>query len=225
MSSLASIREKHPPQAPANPNEAHTGAAVRRARAPLPSRSMPHDLVIGGTGMLRAVCLHLAGRGHDVSVLARRHARLSALAHDAASLPGRIHPLPADYRDPQQLALALRAAATARGPFATAILWVRADAPEALDLVADFLASRTPPARVYHILGSAAADPTRLPDTDHLLARGLRPRRVILGFVRGPAGSRWLTNDEIAGGVVRALDDDRDETVVGEVRPWEARPR
>jgi hypothetical protein len=47
---------------------------------------------------------------------------------------------------------------------------------------------------------------------------------VVLGFVAGETGSRWLTNDEISTGVLKAVDEDAPLSIVGETRPWSARP-
>lgn len=192
---------------------------------------MGHVLVVGGTGMLRKVCRHLAGEGtgegtgHEVTVIARSHARLNDLVRSAAPLRGRIHPLPLDYRDTQALALGLRAARQARGPIELAVCWIRSDATEALLTVADQIGGVRPPARLIHVLGSAAADPSSLLEGS-ALPEGPDPvvRRVVLGFVRGPRGSRWLADEEIAAGVIRAIEGGERESVVGVVRPWEERP-
>ncbi|NUN53550.1 MAG: hypothetical protein HUU06_12290 [Planctomycetaceae bacterium] len=47
---------------------------------------------------------------------------------------------------------------------------------------------------------------------------------MILGFVREGDRSRWLTDAEIAAGVLGAIAADRPRTVVGVVEPWSARP-
>ncbi|MEX2219772.1 MAG: hypothetical protein WD749_13545 [Phycisphaerales bacterium] len=183
-----------------------------------------HALVVGGTGMLRGLCLALAERGHTVTVIARRHAPLASLARAAASLPGRIAPAPADYTDDAALASAIRSATIARGQVSLAIAWVRSAAPGALPLIADLIARDRDPPRLFHICGSAVADPSRTPDRGLALLPGVRYRRVILGFVVGPPGARWLTDAEICAGVVRAVDGDASESVVGQVHPWWARP-
>jgi hypothetical protein len=38
------------------------------------------------------------------------------------------------------------------------------------------------------------------------------------------SGSRWLTNQEISAGVIRAVDGDAPLSMVGVVEPWSARP-
>ena len=53
---------------------------------------------------------------------------------------------------------------------------------------------------------------------------GIRDSQAILGFVVEGGRSRWLTDAEIAAGVLAAIDGDEDPSVVGTVRPWTMRP-
>ena len=53
---------------------------------------------------------------------------------------------------------------------------------------------------------------------------GVRYRRVVLGFVVEGTRSRWLTDDEISAGVVRALESGEDRTLVGVLEPRAMRP-
>lgn len=78
--------------------------------------------------------------------------------------------------------------------------------------------------RVFHVVGSAAADPSRIGDREASALAGARYRRIVLGFVLDGSGSRWLSDDEIASGVLRAIDDDLEDSVVGIVSPWDRRP-
>lgn len=181
-----------------------------------------HALVIGGTGMLRGVSLALAKRYSTVSVVARSHARLGEVARAAASEGGRVHPIPADWHDAPSLALGLRAAMTAHGAVGLAVCWIHGDAPRAFGIVADVIASERTPPRVFRIVGSSTADPARMAIDEAL--DGVRLRRIVLGFVIGGERSRWLSNEEIGAGVLSAIDDDREETIVGAVTPWSRRP-
>lgn len=171
-----------------------------------------HALVVGGTGMLRAVVLALA-RDREVTLVARRPGVVAAAS---------IHPAAADYGDPDAFAAALDGAVAARGPFDLAVAWIHSSAPDA-----PLAAARRVRGRFLHVLGSAAADPSR-PDPGRRAAfealPGLSYREVILGFVREGDRSRWLTDAEIAAGVLGAIAADRPRTVVGVVEPWSARP-
>jgi hypothetical protein len=177
----------------------------------------PHALVVGGTGMLRAVALALAREG-PVSVVARSARELESLARGA---PG-VHPVRVDYRDGPALAAALAEAVGARGRFSTAVAWIHSDAPGAAEAIARFVEGR-----YFHVLGSASADPSR-PDPGRR-ARfeaipGITYHEVVLGFVLEGGGSRWLTDAEIARGVLDAVAAAAPRAVVGVVEPWGAKP-
>lgn len=187
-----------------------------------------HALVIGGTGMLRDVVLHLATRfpAGPVSVLARSHARLSWLVREAKSRGGHVQPFAADWHDDAAVALAIRSAIIAHGPVELAVCWVHLDAPRVLPLVADVIGDARHPPRLFRIVGSAHADPSAADSNPLKGAEGIRPRRVVLGFVPGPmgSGSRWLTDGEIAAGVIGAIERDAINAVVGSTDGWDRRP-
>ena len=179
-----------------------------------------HTLVIGGTGMLRGVVVELALRGHIVSVVARGGERLASLEREGE---GRIHGLAADWNDASRLEQTIADSAVQRGPIALAVVWIHSSSPEGPIAVARAVA---PARRFFHVLGSAAADPSR-PDSGaqaRFEALGLAYHEVILGFVVEGGRSRWLTNDEIAGGVLHSIDADMPRSVVGVVEPWSFRP-
>ncbi len=191
----------------------------------LPRAQSDHGLVVGGTGMLRGVCLGLASQGHQVSVLARSHSRLASLAAQA-NPPGSIHPLSVDYADAAQLGLSLRTATAACGRISLAVCWIHSHAEHALRLIADMIADDKSPPRFFHILGSSAADPSgpEFAAADLRIRQDIRYRRVVLGFKVEQTGSRWLTDAEICEGVLRAITSDAAESLVGAIHPWAARP-
>lgn len=187
----------------------------------------PHALVVGGTGMLRGVVLELAARGFAVSVVARGLSRLEALAREAAAGGGLVHPVTVDYHDTAALDRALAAACDRWGAIELAVVWIHRTAPAAPMVVARWVGGPQRPGRFFHLLGSAVADPSR-PDPQRRAAYEALPhlvyREVILGFVTEGHRSRWLTHQEIAAGVVAAIDADQPRFIVGTVEPWDRRP-
>lgn len=190
-----------------------------------------HALVVGGTGMLRGVVLHLAAAGWVVSVIARDASALAELAEAAA--PGRVEPLPLDYSDDTALGAGVAGAIERCGPLTLVVAWVRPNAPRALGIIARLADGAAGEAagercRFFRILGSAAADPSherRGRGAAFRALEGLAYREIVLGFrIEGDA-SRWNTKDEIAEGVIRAIEEDLPESVIGTVRPWEMNPR
>jgi molybdopterin-guanine dinucleotide biosynthesis protein A len=151
-----------------------------------------HALVVGGTGMLAGLTRALRHRGHPVTFLARR----------GVDLGGGIVQVAVDYRDDRALTDGLADAVDDRGPIELAVAWVHSDARAAPATVA---AAVAPGGRLFQVFGTRVwpLDPVPL----HVAYR-----RVLLGS----AGGRWLTHDEIADGVLRAIDGDRPLAIVGE---------
>lgn len=201
------------PEGSASPRETH-GATAEPG----------HALVVGGTGMLRAVAIELGRRGHATTVVARGRGDLSEMADESR---GRVHPLPLDYGDHEALVDGLRAAVQSRGPFALVVAWIHDSAPQAPVTVARIATLGGTPVRYLHVLGSAADDPSA-PDPQRRAAfeaiQGIAYEEVVLGFVRDGDDSRWLTDAEIAIGVLAAIDTPAPRTIVGTTRPWSARP-
>lgn len=187
----------------------------------------PHALVVGGTGMLRGLTLSLAGQGYTVSVVARNVHRLQSLAETAGQYSGRINPLSLDYRHGGQLRTELAEAIEQHGPLVLAVCWIHSTAPDALQQIGEVIALSSVPCRLFHVRGSAAANPAagagQLPEwlADY---PNIQYRQVILGFVVEPGGSRWLTHQEISAGVMAAVRRDAPYYVVGTVEPWSQRP-
>lgn len=187
---------------------------------------MKHHLVIGGTGMLSGLTRAFLERGHVVSVVARYEKSFSHLHKAASSLPGHLHPLIVDYRQANDLQVHLQLAWEEWGSVGTTVAWIHGTAPETPSLVADFLAKSSPNCRVFHVLASAAGRPDA--DLTHRRDQWNRPslsyHPVILGFVREGTSSRWLTDDEISRGVLKAVDANLPNSVVGATEPWQDRP-
>lgn len=187
----------------------------------------PHALVVGGTGMLRGLTISLASQGYTVSVIARDIHRLRSLADSADRFAGRINPLPLDYRHGEQLRRDLAAAIEQYGPLVLAVCWIHSTAPGALQQIAEVIGVNSVPCRLFHVRGSAVANPAegvrRLPEWLSGYPN-IRYRQVILGFVVEHGASRWLTHQEISDGVLSAVGEDAPYFVVGTVEPWSLRP-
>lgn len=181
-----------------------------------------HTLVVGGSGMLAALCLRLAKEQGTVSVVARDLKRLSSLAGKA--MPGRIRPVAADYSDAATFGCALDR--LAHGKPDGVFCWVHDEvAPDAPLQAATHVRGT-----FWHILGSAVGDPAE----PHVLSawrerfRRHRPeliyRQIILGFVLENDRSRWLTDAEISDGVYSAAQSGDALRIVGTIDPWSRRP-
>jgi len=190
-------------------------------------RAMSHALVIGGTGMLADVSLHLAKTGRLVTVVARSPVRLERLAASAADLPGEVRPLAIDYRKTSELREALDRARLEAGPFGLVVCWMHSSAPEGPAAVAASAGRGSQRCRFVHVLGSVLTDPTELATrwTDRMRERSeITYQQVLLGYRPAVGRVRWLTNAEISAEVIRAIDAEVPVHVAGQIRPWSARP-
>lgn len=185
-----------------------------------------HDLAVGGSGMLAALCVRLAHSGRIVSVIARDGQRLTSLARDAGG-PGRIVGLPVDYRDRNALHDVLDWVVREHGTPSRTIRWMHEElAPHGPFDVAEHIGGT-----FWHVMSSAADDPAQphLLDAQHHRFRQRFPaldyRQVVLGFVIEADGrSRWHTIEEISRGVSASMASGVTRTILGTTRPWVLRP-
>jgi len=181
-------------------------------------------LVVGGTGMLKGVSLGLVEQGYQVSVLARTPSRLNALV---AKSDGAIEPLIVNYCDAEALKLKLKQYVQQKGLFDIAVVWVHSTAREASFEVSKWVGSIAQPGHYFHVLGSAAADPSNT-NMERLkwsaLASTFTYYEIVLGFQVEENHSRWLMHKEISNGVLEAIEAKQERFVVGQVEPWSMCP-
>jgi len=163
-----------------------------------------HAVVVGGTGMLAGLTRSLLARGHEVTSIARRPARLGEEGARNDQSQRLLVPVALDYRDGRALEQALGRVVAERGPIDLAVCWIHTDAPHAPAVVARALA---PGARLVQVFGSRNWPLGEIP-------LHIAYRQVLLGA----SGDRWLTHEEISEGVLAAIDADLPRRVVGERR-------
>jgi len=175
-----------------------------------------HTLVVGGTGMLAGSTWWLAEQGHVVSVISRGVQQIS-FGH----IDGRLNPFMVDYRDSKSLSQAIAEAISSYGPIDLAVFWIHTDVPDAFQVISNEIARNAEdPWRLFHVRGSGAHLHPEAPQ----VPPNCLYRQVVLGFVAEEDTSRWLTHDEISGGVIEAIRSDRERSV-GEATDVECRQR
>ncbi|WP_214791347.1 MULTISPECIES: short-chain dehydrogenase [unclassified Exiguobacterium] len=168
---------------------------------------MKHALVIGGSGMLAGTVLWLEEVGYHVSIIGRDAEKMSRLTEQA---PDRLSAVLVDYRDDLRLKEALRSSIADHGDFDLVVAWVHSDAADALTCVLSALRGGTD---VFHVLGSRAnSSGVRNGLT---ITEDVRYHQVQLDFQVVKGERRWLTNEEIAGGVIEAIQEKKTHYVVG----------
>ena len=152
-------------------------------------------LVLGGTGMLAGVAAALLEDGWHVVLPSRR--RPATPTTDGNGHAARW--VKADWTEPD--ALAATAAKALDGPADLLVAWVHREVRvPVLQAVAPLLAGGAP---VVEIHGSASANPLGgCPDP---VLAGHPTQQVVLGHVRHAGRTRWLTQEEVAAGVLAAV--------------------
>ncbi|MFK3986390.1 MULTISPECIES: short-chain dehydrogenase [Exiguobacterium] len=168
---------------------------------------MKHALVIGGSGMLAGTVLWLTEVGYHVSIIGRDAEKMSRLTEQA---PARLSAVLVDYRDDLCLKEALRSSIADHGDFDLVVAWIHSDAADALPCVLSALRGGTD---VFQVLGSCA----NLSGVRNGLTipQDIRYHQVQLGYQVEKGERRWLTHEEIAGGVVEAIHGNMTYHVVG----------
>ena len=174
-----------------------------------------HALVIGGTGMLSGVCLSLAREGYSVSVIGRTKTKFQRLLTDSPR--NTIFPLIVDYNTVEVFDR-VESAISERGMFDLIVSWTpNYNTLEKICLLNQGLDGF----RLFQVKGSRRYfedQPLHLPATCNY-------RKVYLGFIIESDGARWLTHDEIASGVIRQIEKDHTSGIIGQINPYESRPR
>ena len=146
--------------------------------------------------MLAGAIKGLAKESKHLTCLARTTASLNRLeeALDTENFEG----VSVDYQNTEQF-MEVVTAAWERQPFELVLLWVHSSGAKSLAALFSFLAEKTPTPQVFHVLGSAAANPA---NTTSEPVPGLDYHRIILGFKLEADRSRWLTHEEISTGTL-----------------------
>ena len=173
-----------------------------------------HALVIGGTGMLAGVCRYLAHAGYVVSIIGRTQSKFNQIQVECPS--SSIYPIISDYNS-DAIYNDVTEAIRERGSFDLIVSWTPNYAT--LERICE-MNSGVDTFRLFQVKGSRRYfedEPIRIPDNCNY-------RKVFLGFIKEGTGSRWLTHEEIANGVIQQIKTDNVEEVVGQIQPYEERP-
>ncbi len=177
--------------------------------------------------MLRGAVVHLLKSFDHVSVMARSEGGFDKLINDAEENSAKLNIIKVDYNNYKELTDKLLECAEKTGKINLAISWIHSTAPLAPMLAAKIINETSPECRFFEVLGSSNSNPesdSRGRDKNFSVFRNLEYHKVILGFITDGSNSRWLTNKEISGGVMYAIEEDLKEFTVGVVEPWNLRP-
>ncbi len=174
--------------------------------------------------MLQDVAGYFTAQGYYVTVLARNAGRLYALKKRFIKQPGKIIPIAQDYRDWKTSIQKINDVTEKICTVDIAVLWIHATGKIFSDKLKEFLFTHNPEIIVYQLLGSASIHPISLTNIEWKKNHPDRYREIYLGYVQNGSSTRWLTDKEIAGGVIRAIENDVQDYIVGDLEPWNQKP-
>lgn len=194
---------------------------------------MRHVLVIGGTGMLADVSIYLASTADIFTSIASSDASLakvdSMIARGVDSSQCIRHSLKLDWHDPTHFIDSIKAHLVHIGYPNTVLAWVHNTelGLKLVQLIADFRDTSSLGCNFFHVVGSASANPVNGQNTLRSQCEALlgnHYRQIILGFIIEHNRSRWLNHQEIATGVIHAMNTAEPISIIGTVEPWSLRP-
>lgn len=179
---------------------------------------MKHALVIGGTGMLANVSVWLSENGYHVSVIGRYPEKMQRLIEQN---PAQMTPVLVDYTNTKILAEQLHRIQKKNGPIHLVVAWVHSTGQQVIPCLTESL-SNSQSWKLFHLNGSSS-------NLQEIKAKTAVPihvhyHQILLGFKIENDASRWLTNEEISDGVIKAIREDKSEHIIGTIAPWEKRP-
>jgi len=182
---------------------------------------MRNWLVIGGTGMLKDVSLWLLQQGNHVTVIGRQQKKMQSLINDVKN-DSKLSPLRVDYTNYNSFKLVLIESQQTNGSFDCIIAWIHGSDKRIWESLFQAIPN-TKNVILYHIKGSSSY--INNDRTKSYLPCSIIYREVKLGFIiESNNSSRWLTNNEIAQGIIDAIQQEIPEKHVGVFEPWNLRP-
>lgn len=182
---------------------------------------MKHWLVIGGTGMLKDVSVWLIQEGNHVTVIGRQQKKMQKLI-DEAKNTSNLTPLLVDYTNYNSFKTALIESQETHGSFDYIVAWIHGSDTRVWESVLQAI-SNSENVVLYHIKGSSSY--LKNGRTKSYIPSNITYREVKLGFIiEANNSSRWLTNSEIAQGIIDAIEQAIPEKHVGVFEPWNLRP-
>ncbi len=153
--------------------------------------------------MLKSVVFDLLQRGYVVSVIARHERSLEALEREANGSTGILEKICVDWHNTDALEKRLRDSVSSFGQISLAVVWIHSTAPDAPLIVAKYVQGD-----YFHVRSCAVAEPSfqePLEIRALLHLKNINYQKIILGFIKEDASTRWLTNEEIAKVVLEAI--------------------
>ncbi|UOQ94717.1 short-chain dehydrogenase [Halobacillus shinanisalinarum] len=167
--------------------------------------------------MLAGVSLWLTEIDYKVSVIGRSKQKHCHLVEKAAD-PYLFHNLIVDYHNHSLLEEQVRKSIRQNGAISLVVSWT--PSLQSLEIVNRIVSEQNNDWKLYQVKGSR-----RYFNDDNLhVPSNCTHSSIYLGFIIEGNQSRWLTNDEIVEGVIKSVQEDNSESIIGRLYPYERRP-
>lgn len=168
--------------------------------------------------MLKDVSLRLIQQGNHVTVIGRQQKKMQNLINEVKN-DLKLSPILVDYTNYNRFKLALTEPQQNNGTFDCMIAWIHGSDKRVRESLLEAIPT-TKNMILYHIKGSSS-----FMKNDGYLPSNIVYREVKLGFaIEKNNSSRWLTNSEIAKGIIDAIKQEIPEKHAGVFEPWKLRP-
>lgn len=176
-----------------------------------------HALIIGGTGMLLDVSLWLTEMDYQISVIGRSEQKHNRLIKSATH-PNLINSLKVDYNNHLLLEEQIRKSIQQNGPISLVVSWT--PSIQSLEIVNQLVSEHIDDWDLHQVKGSRR----NFSDDFLSIPTNCTHSSIYLGFIMEGNQSRWLTNKEIATGVIQHIQAGKSESIIGRIHPYEKRP-
>ena len=174
-------------------------------------------LIIGGTGMLRQCTEAIAAKAATSVLVARSTDKLNEIA----AVHSNVRPFSANYTDEDFVSRLLHFLTKYNIKPNLCVLWMhKSGLDNKQRLLVELAAMGSEDVEVYEVCSSAASQPGQKSPT--FSATSINHHVIILGFKIENGTSRWLTDEEISGGVLEAIDKQTNIAIVGQIEPMES---
>jgi NAD(P)-dependent dehydrogenase (short-subunit alcohol dehydrogenase family) len=182
-----------------------------------------HVLVFGGTGMLAQTTGWIAEHAKHTVAFGRNKQRLNGLAKKYGQYGLEAREL--DYTNTEALRKAIKVTYTEYGKIDLVVSWIHSTAPDAIPEIKKQLSKLQKNHQwTLVVVKGSSSHLARITDSEMDIPDNCFLKEVQLGFKYNGVSSRWLTHQEISEGVIKAIREDKKNSVVGTLEPWEKRP-
>ncbi|SKB78324.1 hypothetical protein SAMN05660903_02523 [Salegentibacter salinarum] len=165
--------------------------------------------------MLRDTSEYFIKKGHFVTLLARTNYRMDAIKAEYPDKEKNIFTISQDYTEPEKALNGIKMSIDTFGPVDIAILWIHTSGEEFSNLIKTFLFSHSPKTTIFQVWGSASVNPKSFTQKNWKEKYPNRYKEIFLGYKRKNGSVRWLTNSEISEGIIKAVQENDSESIIG----------